>query len=198
MKPVPPKINVRAAVFMEARLQCGARYSPVSCRGEFSRAHPVTAAMSSRSASARPRIATAVSLIGLAVSLRVEGKTEVLPCRPTIACTAQIEAPGVLVLEAGYLRKDLAGGTQHSVPFLLKLSLDERLQLQLGSNGPTFADGSIPQRFHDDLTLGAKLRLLHTDETALSVSATASLPIPVRRRAMRKRTTCSWRRSCRE
>lgn len=101
-----------------------------------------------------------------------------LPCRPTIACTAQIEAPGVLVLEAGYLRKDLAGGTQHSVPFLLKLSLDERLQLQLGSNGPTFADGSISQRFHDDLTLGAKLRLLRTDETALSVSATASLPIP--------------------
>ena len=123
---------------------------------------------------------TTVSLIALAVSLRVEGNTELLPCRPTIACTAQIEAPGVLVLEAGYLLKDLAGGTQHSVPVLVKLSLDDRLQLQLGSNGPTFADGPIPQRFQDDLTLGAKLRLLRTDVTALSISATASLPIPLR------------------
>ena len=119
------------------------------------------------------------------MSLRVEGKTEVLPCRPTIACTAQIEAPGVLVLETGYLRK-YVGGTQHSVPFLLKLSLDERLQLQLGSNGPTFADGSISQRFQDDLTLGAKLRLVRADETALSVSATASLPIPARQTGYQK------------
>jgi hypothetical protein len=135
--------------------------------------------MSLASPSARLRFA-AVSLLALAGSLRAEGSTEVLPCRPTIACTAQIEAPGVLVLEAGYLRREFAGGTQHSVPFLLKLSLDERLQLQLGSNGPTFADGPISQRFHDDLTLGAKLRLLRTDETAFSISATASLPTPGR------------------
>jgi hypothetical protein len=148
--------------------------------GEFRRDRSVTAAIPSMSPIARPGTATTVSLIALAVSLRVEGKTELLPCRPTIACTAQIEAPGVLVLEAGYLLKDLAGGPQHSVPFLVKLSLDDRLQLQLGSNGPTFAEGPIPQRFQDDLTLGAKLRLLRTDVTALSISATASLPIPLR------------------
>jgi hypothetical protein len=62
-----------------------------------------------------------ISLVALADPARAESKTEVLPRRPTIACTAQIEAPGVLVMEAGYLRKDLAGATQHSVPFLLKL-----------------------------------------------------------------------------
>ncbi len=45
---------------------------------------------------------------------------------------------------------------------------------------PTFADGPISQRFQDDLTLGAKLRLLRTDETAFSISATASLPTPGR------------------
>ena len=121
-----------------------------------------------------------VSLVALADPARAEGKTEVLPCRPTIACTAQIEAPGVLVMEAGYLRKDLAGATQHSLPFLLKLSLDDRLQLQFGSNGPTFSAAPISQRFQDDLTLGAKLRLLRTSETTLSVSASASVPIPAR------------------
>ena len=158
----------------------------VACRRKFPAARSVTAVISSTSASAGSRVATAVSLIALAASPRVDGETEVFPCRPTVACTAQIEAPGVLVLEAGYLRKDLADSTQHSVPFLFKLSLDERLQLQLGSNGPTFADGSTPQRFHDDLTLGAKLRLLRTDETAFSVSATASLPIPARQTGYEK------------
>jgi hypothetical protein len=77
----------------------------VACRRKFPAARSVTAVISSTSASTRSRVATAVSLIALAVSPRVEGETEVFPCRPTVACTAQIEAPGVLVLEAGYLRK---------------------------------------------------------------------------------------------
>jgi hypothetical protein len=59
---------------------------------EFPRAHSVIAAMSLASPSARPRFA-AVSLLALAGSLGAEGSTEVLPCRLTIACTAQIEAP---------------------------------------------------------------------------------------------------------
>ncbi len=95
----------------------------VACRPEFPRTDSVTAPVSSTAASARPRVATAVSLIALAGSLRAECKTEVLPCRPTI---------------------------------------DDRLQFQLGGNGPTFADGPISQRFQDDLTLGAKLRLLRS------------------------------------
>ena len=37
--------------------------------------------------------------------------------------------------------------------------LAERVQLQVGSNGPTFADGPMPTRFFDDLVAGLKLHL---------------------------------------
>jgi hypothetical protein len=103
----------------------------------------------------------------------------VLPCRPTIACTARIEAPGLLAVEAGYLLRKLDNGvTQHSVPFLLKLSFNGWLQGQLGSNGPTMTNGEVQYRFHDDLTLGMKARLLRSTSTTLSASATLSAPLP--------------------
>ncbi len=62
-----------------------------------------------------------------------------LPCRPTIACTADIVPPGSFELEIGYLFRKLRSPLlQHSVPFLAKLTLAEWVQLQVGGNGPTF------------------------------------------------------------
>lgn len=119
-----------------------------------------------------------LSIVLVAAAVHAEDAT-VLPCRPTIACTAQIEVPGLLTVEAGYLLRKLDNaGSQQSVPFLFKLSANDWLQWQLGSNGPTFAGGSAPARFFDDVTLGAKVRLLRTSSTALSVSATLSAPLP--------------------
>jgi hypothetical protein len=103
-----------------------------------------------------------------------------LPCRPTIACTADIVPPGVVELEVGYIYRRLAAREdQHSVPFLLKLTLADWVQLQLGSNGPTFASPALPARFFDDLTLGLKLHLRDqtTDAPSMSFSATASIPL---------------------
>lgn len=103
-----------------------------------------------------------------------------LPCRPTIACTADVVPPGVFELEAGYLYRRLGNASnQHSVPFLLKLTVTDWAQLQVGSNGPTFASAPVPARFFDDLTVGLKLHL--QDQAAnvpsLSLSATASIPL---------------------
>jgi hypothetical protein len=120
----------------------------------------------------------AAALFALATAAHA-GEASVLPCRPTIACTAHIEAAGLLTLEAGYLLRKLDKDvTQRSMPFLFKLSFNDWLQGQLGSNGPTFADGSPSARFHDDVEAGVKARLLERDSTAISVSATLSAPLP--------------------
>ena len=56
-----------------------------------------------------------------------------LPCRPTIACTADFVPPGVMELELGYIYRRLGdGANQSSLPFLLKLTLLEWVQLQIG------------------------------------------------------------------
>ncbi len=83
-----------------------------------------------------------------------------LPCRPTIACTADFVPPGVVELEMGYIYRRLGiGANQHSAPFLLKLTLADWVQLQFGSNGLTRASQPAPAFFFDDVTLGLKFHL---------------------------------------
>jgi hypothetical protein len=106
-----------------------------------------------------------------------------LPCRPTIACTADLVQPGALELESGALFRRLAAGArQWTFPFLLKLTLDVPIQIQVGSNGYSAVRGSPPSQFFDDALVGAKVHL--HDQTratpSVSVSATASVPIPAR------------------
>lgn len=101
---------------------------------------------------------------------------DALPCRPTIACTADIVPSGTFELEAGYLYRRLAHDrNQSSLPFLLKLSLTDELQLQLGSNGPTFGTA---QSYFDDVIAGLKLRLVRQGPRmpAIAVSAEVSVP----------------------
>jgi hypothetical protein len=108
----------------------------------------------------------------------------VLPCRPTIACTAELVPPGTFEIEAGYLYRAATPGaglaTQRSSPVLLKLTVATWLQVQVGSNGFTVAQGDAPGRFFDDVTLGLKLHLLDQAgaRPALSLSGTLSLPTP--------------------
>lgn len=98
------------------------------------------------------------SAIFAALPAAAEEKS-LLPCRPTIACTAELAPAGVLQVELGYLRRDLGDGVvQHSVPFLLKLTILDRLEAQLGSNGFTASNGALPARYHDDLQAGLKAR----------------------------------------
>ncbi len=114
-----------------------------------------------------------------AVSLP-DGETRSLPCRPTIACTADIVAPGAFELEMGYLYRRLDGGVnQHSIPFLAKLSVAEWLQIQVGGNGPTFADGPVAVRYVDDITAGLKFHLLDQRGWVPSVSVSATLSLPI-------------------
>ncbi len=110
-----------------------------------------------------------------------DDRDHVAPCRPTIACTADLSAPGTLELEAGYIHRALpASASQLATPFLLKLTLATWAQLQVGSNGYTAVQGGSPARYFDNVTLGLKAHL--ADQTdlrpSLALTAAASLPTP--------------------
>jgi hypothetical protein len=102
-----------------------------------------------------------------------------LPCRPTIACTADLVPPGDAEIEVGYIVRKLTAAWQHSTPVLLKLTLASWTQLQIGSNGGVFASGPTPASYADDIVIGLKFHL--HDQTpefpSLSLSAEASIPL---------------------
>src|SRR5580700_10377762 len=96
--------------------------------------------------------------------------TKSLPCRPTIACTADIVTPGLFELETGMLFRRLDGARQWSFPFLAKLTLATFAQLQIGSNGYTTQFDGEPARYFDDLIAGVKLHLVDQRSAVPSLS----------------------------
>jgi hypothetical protein len=115
---------------------------------------------------------------------------QALPCRPTIACTADIVPAGTIELEAGVLRRSLPGdGTQWTFPFLLKQSVASWLQLQAGSNGYSLLRGrNIPGQYLDDVTIGSKVRVADQARLRPSLSLSADASIPTFRQAGYVRT----------
>jgi hypothetical protein len=104
--------------------------------------------------------------------------TTSLPCRPTIACTADIVKPGLFELETGMLFRRFAGARQWSFPFLAKLSLASFAQLQIGSNGYTAQFDGTPARYFDNVNAGLKVHLIDQRRLlpSLSISGAASAP----------------------
>jgi hypothetical protein len=89
------------------------------------------------------------------------GDTQTLPCRPTIACTADFVPTGVFEVEAGSLFRRLGvTGRQWTFPFLAKLTLTPWFQLQVGSNGYSVVRGDVPAQFLDDTQVGGKFHLV--------------------------------------
>jgi hypothetical protein len=108
-----------------------------------------------------------------------DNEHQALPCRPTIACTADIVPPGSVEIEVGYLFRKLRDpAIQHSVPILAKLTLTEWLQLQIGGNGPTFSN-QIPKRYLDDLVAGFKFHLNDQSKYQPSLAWSIALSSPV-------------------
>lgn len=105
--------------------------------------------------------------------------SKALPCRPTIACTADIVKPGLFELETGMLFRRLAGAEQWSFPFLAKLTLATFAQLQVGSNGYTTQFDGDPARYFDDLIAGVKLHLVDQRSAVPSLSISGAVGVPV-------------------
>ena len=114
-----------------------------------------------------------------------------LPCRPTIACTADVVRPGALEIESGALYRRTAGPEHRgvwSLPVLAKLTVAPELQLQVGTNGFTTTVGSPDQRYLDDLLFSPKLHFLEQTTYLPSLSASAELSVPTLRAAGYLRT----------
>jgi hypothetical protein len=132
-----------------------------------------------RAAGAIPTLLASLLLPTTTLATELPGDTRTLPCRPTIACTADLVPPGALELEGGVLfRRIDSSGRQWTFPFLAKLTFIEWAQLQLGSNGYSLARGNVPAQYLDDVTAGVKFHLVDQGQVApsFSLSATASIP----------------------
>jgi hypothetical protein len=101
-----------------------------------------------------------------------------LPCRPTVACTAEIATAGTTEIEAGLFASKSEATRAWTYPFLLKHTFASWLQLQATSNGLTTIRGATRARFFDNVAVGPKLHLV--DQSALlpsfALTALASIP----------------------
>jgi hypothetical protein len=120
----------------------------------------------------------AVSGEALAIS-PPDDDTVSLPCRPTIACTADIVKPGLFELETGVLFRRLSGARQWTFPFLAKLTVASFAQLQVGSNGYTTQFDGTPARYFDNVDAGVKFHLLDQRRALPSLSLSGSVSFPV-------------------
>src|SRR5215470_8449595 len=131
----------------------------------------------------RPMITLIALVIGsrsVLAALWFDDDRKALPCRPTIACTADIVPPGSFELEAGYIFRKLGSPIlQQSVPFLAKLTLAEWVQLQVGGNGPTFANAPASARYVDDIVTGFKFHLVDQARYVPSFSWSIELSSPL-------------------
>jgi hypothetical protein len=101
----------------------------------------------------------------------------VLPCRPTVSCTADLATPGLLELEVGYQVRRAGDDFQHGTPLLLKLPLATWIEAQVGSNGFTYIDAD--HHYLDNLVAGVKVHLLDQGDARPSLALTAAFSAPV-------------------
>jgi hypothetical protein len=108
-----------------------------------------------------------------------DDETVSLPCRPTIACTADIVKPGLFELETGMLFRRLGSARQWTFPFLAKLTLTSFMQLQVGSNGYTTQFDGVPARYVDNLSPGVKFHLVDQGPVLPSLALSAAVGVPI-------------------
>jgi len=101
-----------------------------------------------------------------------------LPCRPTIACTADLAAAGTLEVEAGWNASRQPDARTVSFPFLVKQTFTDAVQLQVGSNGFTSIRGAAPTEYLDDIVVGPKFHLRDQGTLAPSLALSAAVGIP--------------------
>jgi hypothetical protein len=126
-------------------------------------------------------ILTAISVVRSGRAGAPEDRHRVLPCRPTVSCTADLVPPGSLEIEAGYLaRRVPRAGFVHAEPLLLKLTLLDWLQVQAGMNGQVFTTGEVDRslRYLDDISFGPKVRFWKQTDLRPSFAVSAALSVP--------------------
>jgi hypothetical protein len=115
----------------------------------------------------------------LAQATPVPGPRDAQPERPTVATHAYTVAPGYVELEAGFERQPAGAQSNLFVmPFLLKIGLGPRVQLDVAPGWQRNVNDGHAQTGLTDMVLGVKWRLADRVPVlgALAVQMTASLP----------------------
>ena len=125
-------------------------------------------------------LSIAVVLAASAHAVELPGDDDhAVPCRPTIACTADLAAPGTLEIELGYLLRRLAPATsQRTTPLLIKLTVTRWLQLQVATSGAVMTDDRAKSAYLDNINLGAKAHLRDQSLRAPSLSFSVAASVP--------------------
>ena len=136
-----------------------------------------------------PLVVTFASLAKIGRAEPPSDSDHALPCRPTIACTADVVPPGTFEVETGVLFRRIDGGArQLTVPFLLKQTLTETVQVQVGSNGYSIIEGDVPAQYLDDVVVGPKVHLPDQTRSRPSLAFSVELSIPTLRQVGYLRT----------
>jgi hypothetical protein len=103
-----------------------------------------------------------------------------LPCRPTIACTADLVPPGAFEIELGGQYRALAGEQrQWATPLLTKLTVARWLQLQVGTNGWVVGRSlGAESHYLDGVSVVAKAHFIDQQRFVPSLSASVELGLP--------------------
>jgi hypothetical protein len=126
--------------------------------------------------------ALAASLVPQIVAAQrwpAHGEHRALPCRPTIACTADLVQDGAVEIELGVMSRRIGiAATQYSTPYLLKLTLASWVQIQLSGNGWVTANRDARAQYFDDVVVGPKFHLWNQSARVPSVSVSAEFGAP--------------------
>ena len=120
---------------------------------------------------ALPRVASAES--------ESEDQVQTLPCRPTIACTAEIVPAGAVEVETGYAQRRGGDAVANSGLALLKYSLTDAVQIQLGTNNLISAQGG-DSTVLDGAYFGPKVVLHRQTELTPTLAVSALIMAPTR------------------
>jgi hypothetical protein len=102
----------------------------------------------------------------------------VQPCRPTVSCTAELVAPGKLEVEAGTNFAHASDGDVWAMPFLIKLGLWRRLEIEVGSEGYTAVAGRAGTQDMYPVFVEPKLLLIEERGALPYVSVSAQVGVP--------------------
>jgi hypothetical protein len=103
---------------------------------------------------------------------------EAQPCRPTIACMAELVPAGFFEVEAGYGGRQSAGTFVSSGQLLLKYSVLDNLQVQLATNNAFLAGPGLAPRAFDGVMPGLKWKLNSQGDKVPSNALSVHLLLP--------------------
>jgi hypothetical protein len=106
---------------------------------------------------------------------------KVLPCRPTLACTAELVPAGTWEVEAGYSARRASAAMFHAGQLLLKYSILDPLQMQLATNNVFSASpGNGSPSYFDGGFVGPKVQFNNQGTVLPIFSLSAFLAFPTR------------------